>query len=931
MDAENADQISIPATIMRGGSSKAVFLHARDIPGPGVKRDRVLKRIMGTPDPLQIDGLGGTKAVTSKMAVISASSRPDADVDYQFVQVAVSDDEIRYDINCGNISSAVGPWAIDEGLIKEFREGRVPPIEPEMLNGGSNHANGNGTKHNSNAKKMPRYQEIRIHNTGTGKNMIAHVPVNAAGKSVSTGGFKIAAVPGSGAPIMLDYRETIGAARNSGLLPSGNVVDELTMSDGRRVKFTICDVGNICVFAAAADFGVTGHESAAELTANMLLIEATKELRGRAAQLVGMCRDWAKVDEQSPFVPMPVLVAGAPPQHPEAHVSGRLFLDNMCHESMAGTGSVCFAACSRIPGSVVSEIVGSKAIREGIFNIAHPVGIMPVAVEVEQGSTGLPEFLTLSFIRTARRLMDGRVYIPSDLLEEESQPDDDLPRTNGAATATSSANGATTNGNHSSTNRSGLNEGQGLQNADSKDVPVTELLANFVARAGKGEVKLTPFLQDRLKEYFIDYIAVTAAAAHDCISTPAIYNAVRALDSNANGSNTVMTKGKSFSPQYAGLLNATFGHSLDFDDTYAAGTLHAGVTAFSAALAQAELQGQRTSGTEFLTAVAVGYEVICRLGRELGNEAYARGMHNTSTAGIFGAVAAIAVLKKLDTAVIENAFGLALSKAAGSMQYLENGSWNKRLHPGFAVHDAFVAVALAETGVVGAAKAIEGNFGFLHAYSPKQNKDLVRLTRNLGSEWLLTETALKPFPACRMTHGCIEMADEMGQKRNRSGQQVKKMTVFLSSNNLKVVGVRTPGKVEPQNIVDGQFSIFFQTAHAWLHGMNAGLGMYSRLDDASVRALAKKIECEVDEKYVGRHGMGSRLKVDFVDGSCEEREILAPLGEEEHPLTREQIDAKAFGLLTPIYGKEKTEQIRNSVDVVQSGSIVGLLKLLAQP
>ncbi|KIY03478.1 uncharacterized protein Z520_00169 [Fonsecaea multimorphosa CBS 102226] len=415
MDAESADQVSTPVTIMRGGSSKAVFLHERDIPGPGVKRDRLLKRIMGTPDPLQIDGLGGTKAVTSKMAVISASKRPDADVDYQFVQVAVSDDDIRYDANCGNISSAVGPWAIDEGLIKGFREGRVPPIAPEMSKGKS-HVNGTATQTSSN--KMSRYQEIRIHNTGTGKNMIAHVPVNAAGKSVSAGTFNIAGVPGSGAPIMLDYRETIGAARNSGLLPSGNAIDEVTMSDGRKVKFTICDVGNICVFASAGDFDITGHESAAELTAKKPLIEATRELRGRAAQAIGMCQDWAKVDEQSPFMPMPVLVAKPPRQYPEAHVSGRLFLDNMCHESMAGTGSVCFAACSRIRGSVVSEIVGSKAIREGIFKIAHPLGIMPVAVESEQGSTGLPEFLTLSFIRTARRLMDGRAYVPSHLLEE---------------------------------------------------------------------------------------------------------------------------------------------------------------------------------------------------------------------------------------------------------------------------------------------------------------------------------------------------------------------------------------------------------------------------------------------------------------------------------------------------------------------------------
>ncbi len=142
-------------------------------------------------------------------------------------------------------------------------------------------------------------------------------------------------------------------------------------------------------------------------------------------------------------------------------------------------------------------------------------------------------------------------------------------------------------------------------------------------------------------------------------------------------------------------------------------------------------------------------------------------MHNTSTAGIFGAVAAIAVLKKLPSTTIGMAFGLAGSKAAGSMQYLENGSWNKRLHPGFAVHDAFVCVALAESGVIGATKALEGKLGFLQAYSPKAEKNLGLLTQNLGSEWTFLKSSLKPYPACRMTHGFIEMAGDMGQQEQQ--------------------------------------------------------------------------------------------------------------------------------------------------------------------
>lgn len=404
MVCRDEEQLPIRATYMRGGSSKAIFMHASDIPGPGVKRDQLLKRIMGSPDPLQVDGMGGTKAVTSKMAILSPSDRSDADVDYQFVQVAVAEDEVKYNINCGNISAAVGPFAIDEGLVKNFRIGQTPPVSSQ-----------HGHSLRKASTTTVAYQEVRIYNTGTDKIMISHVPVNARGKSVCKGDYKIAAVPGSGAPIMLDYRQTVGAALNRGLLPSRNVSDHLYMSDGRKIELTICDVGNICVFLQAADFGVTGHEPAAQLTGNAGLLSAIKEIRGRAAQLIGMCQDWVKVDEQSPFVPMPVLIAKPPACCSEAHVSGRLFLDNMCHESMAGTGAVCLAACSAVKGSVVNSLVDTKACHVGIFNIQHPLGIMPVAMNRKTPTdTKLPEFSTLSFVRTARKLMDGQVYVPRD-------------------------------------------------------------------------------------------------------------------------------------------------------------------------------------------------------------------------------------------------------------------------------------------------------------------------------------------------------------------------------------------------------------------------------------------------------------------------------------------------------------------------------------
>ena len=178
----SAGQYGIPAAYIRGGTSKAVFLSKEHIPPPGPLRDAVLKRIMGSPDPMQIDGMGGTRVVTSKIAIVSPSEREDVDIDYEFAQVGIDQDDIGYDGNCGNISSAVGPYAIDEGMVKRFRIGAS--IDKTLIS-----------------------QEIRIWNTGTKKLIISHVPVDSrTGKSISNGTASIDGTPGTGAPILIDFR-----------------------------------------------------------------------------------------------------------------------------------------------------------------------------------------------------------------------------------------------------------------------------------------------------------------------------------------------------------------------------------------------------------------------------------------------------------------------------------------------------------------------------------------------------------------------------------------------------------------------------------------------------------------------------------------------------------------------------------------------------
>lgn len=456
-------------------------------------------------------------------------------------------------------------------------------------------------------------------------------------------------------------------------------------------------------------------------------------------------------------------------------------------------------------------------------------------------------------------------------------------------------------------------------NGGTQDIPVTELLAAFIARASPD--MLNDALRAKVKEVVIDFIGVTAGAAKDAESTESIVKGVRALGGD-RGSNTVFLHGKSFLPQYAALLNAAFGHSFDFDDTYAAGTLHAGVTAISAALAQAELLGTDSSSEQFMIAVSVGYEVTCRLGRELGYEAYSQGMHNTATAGIFGAVATISVLKKLPAEIVEMAFGLAGSKAAGSMQYLENGSWNKRMHPGFAAHDAFVCVALAEAGVIGATKIIEGKLGFLHAYSPRQNKDMKRLTENLGTEWAWLASSLKPYPACRMTHGFIEMAGKMG---NIQREGVDHITLTLNPQNYILVGDPIPNKLHPKNSIDAQFSAYYQVANAWLYGSNTGWKAYGKLDDAPLHEMCDRISVEQDSSC---KNFECRIKVQWADGKEMEQVLLEPLGEVSHPFTRDKVDEKFHSLTDPVCGKTKAKTIIDLVDDIEKHSVVELLRLL---
>jgi 2-methylaconitate cis-trans-isomerase PrpF len=378
-----AEQTAYKCTIMRGGTSRALFFLERDLPPKGPERDYVLQRAMGKPDRFEIDGLGGGQLGTSKIAIIGPPSIPDADVDYTFGQVLIDHQGIDYQGNCGNISAAVGPFAIEAGLVK--------PVMPETA--------------------------IRIRNTNTKSIILARVPTEGDHAKIK-GDYVIAGIPGSGAEIALDFRHSVGA-KTGKLLPTGKVSEEILLENGRSVEVTICDAGNPCVFVRAEQLGLSGKELPPEIDKNSAALQFISEIKDKTAERIGFVKDWRAADPKSllPFVAVVGKSADYTTSNGEEVAASaieflsRLVILNACHPAYAGTGAICTAACASIPGSVLNRLLRTST---EMIRIGHPQGVMPVRSVVKETQKGSGyEFVFLGFSRTARKIMDGQVYVPS--------------------------------------------------------------------------------------------------------------------------------------------------------------------------------------------------------------------------------------------------------------------------------------------------------------------------------------------------------------------------------------------------------------------------------------------------------------------------------------------------------------------------------------
>ncbi len=375
-------QSKLPAVFMRGGTSNAVVFKAADLPDDRSLWDPIFLGIMGSPDPngRQLDGMGGGISSLSKVCVVGPPSRDDADVDYTFAQIPVDGIAVDYSGNCGNMSSAIGPFAIEEGFLP-------PPADGETC--------------------------VRIHNTNTGKIILSRFRVRG-GAAEADGELAIDGVAGTAAPIRLEFTDP-GGARTGRLLPTGNPVDRLAVDGLGTVEASLVDAANPCVFVMADALGKRGDESPDALEADPAFLTHMEAIRCAASIAMGLSRDVAEA-AGIPSVPKVAIVSAPGPMRtlsgrmlqPEDYEIGvRMISIGRPHRAVPITGATCLAVAARVPGSLPSRIASAA---EGPIRIGHPSGVVVVDAAVSlDPATGEPKAKYGALLRTARRLFEGFV------------------------------------------------------------------------------------------------------------------------------------------------------------------------------------------------------------------------------------------------------------------------------------------------------------------------------------------------------------------------------------------------------------------------------------------------------------------------------------------------------------------------------------------
>ena len=450
-----------------------------------------------------------------------------------------------------------------------------------------------------------------------------------------------------------------------------------------------------------------------------------------------------------------------------------------------------------------------------------------------------------------------------------------------------------------------------------KDPGITRSLAKFSADLSYED--LSPEVVDWAKYLCLDFAGVTLAGS----TTPSAKVAVKAIDGLGRpGLSPIIGTSQRVLPEYAAMANGTAFHSIELDDVNNEASLHPGVVAYPTALAMSDVVP--VDGKAFITAIAAGYDVMVRLGRALKpSEHYARGFHPTGTCGALGAATVASRILELQDDTFAYAMGIAGSQASGSMEFLAQGAWTKRLHPGWASHSGIWAGLLARAGYVGPTTIIEGRDGFLHAYSGDPDPDSV--LQGLGDEFQITRTGIKPHSCCRYKQGPIDCLLELRNKHSLNPEEVEEVRIGVLSAGYNIICSPEEDKLDPRSVVDMQFSMPFGAAVALLYGQ-ASLEEYAPgvAQRPEVRDMMARVHSMVDP---GLDAMYPRqwpawAEVLTRDSRTLRSEITYPKGDPENPLTWEELKQKFTTLSASVIPQEQQQKVIVAVEHLDNMSDV---------
>ena len=431
------------------------------------------------------------------------------------------------------------------------------------------------------------------------------------------------------------------------------------------------------------------------------------------------------------------------------------------------------------------------------------------------------------------------------------------------------------------------------------------------------------------RELVLDHIG-TAARGGVMENMPSVDAAIAAMGGDSGSVLTAVVGKQPVRPEWAVFTNSIAAHSVELDDTHSASSLHPAVVVIPGAMAAAEVEG--SSGRELIAAIVAGYEVACRLGRALtAREVYAKGFHPTAIVGPFATAAAVGKLIGLDAGQLAHAFGIAASQAAGRTEFLAEGAWTKRFHPGWASHAGYIAARLAQNGFTGPMKPFDGRDGLLRGYGSEEN--LARLTEGLGQPFELSITSVKPHACCRYNQGPIDLAIQLREEHGIGAEDVASIEVGVVTAAMGIVVEPRDRKVRPTNDVDAQFSLPYAVGLGIAKGC-ASLDEYApeRLADEAVLAVAERTNAVVKPEFDAR--FPDQWPCDLTITTTDGRSLTASLehakGDPENKLGYEGMCAKFRALAGSVFDEAQMDAIIAAVDDLADGGVVPVARAVTR-